>query len=170
MSFLDKLLKKSNFNNVKIDINAENKCIYSPVDGKLVYLEELNDGMFSEKIMGDGIAIIPSDGVFFSPVNGTMESVFPTGHAYAIKTDKDVEVLIHIGIDTVSLKGEGFKSFVKQGQKVEVGEKIAEVNLEFIKKSGCPIETMIIITSGEECRKLFDSGSFVKSGSKIIEL
>ena len=106
MSFFDKLLKKEEKNNsAAVHIQEDKGCIYSPVNGKVISLEKFDDGMFSEKILGDGIAVIPSDGSFIAPISGSVETAFPTGHAYGIKTDDGTEILIHIGIDTVQMNG-----------------------------------------------------------------
>lgn len=123
--------------------------ICAPVNGTVKCLESVNDGMFSEKIMGDGIVVIPSDGNFYSPVTGILESVFPTGHAYGIRTEAGEEILIHIGLDTVELKGNGFQAHVKQGQKIHMGDPLATVDLEKVKASGYSTATMVIVTSGQ---------------------
>lgn len=95
----------------------KDEVIASPVDGTPESLTKVNDQVFSAKLMGDGAAVIPSDGTIYSPVTGTVTIAYETKHAYGIKSDDGAEVLIHIGLDTVNLKGEHFESFVKQGQK-----------------------------------------------------
>ena len=171
MSFFDKLLKKEEKNNsAAVHIQEDKGCIYSPVNGKVISLEKLDDGMFSEKILGDGIAVIPSDGSFIAPVSGSVETAFPTGHAYGIKTDDGVEILIHIGIDTVQMNGRGFQAFAKQGDRIKAGDKLAQVNLESIKKAGYPIETMIIVTSGNEIIRTADKDTQIKAGAKLLEV
>lgn len=132
-----------NFKKAKYD----SKVLYAPTDGEYVALEKVEDNVFSQKIMGDGFAIEPNNGTFVSPISGELATVFPTKHAYGIKTDDGKEVLIHIGIDTVSLNGLGFDVKVKQGQKVKTGDVLVKVDLEAVKKAGYPITTMVIITS-----------------------
>lgn len=171
MGFLERILKnKEDKETPKISINEEAGKLYAPVSGKVVALESLNDGMFSEKIMGDGIAITPLDGEIVSPVSGKIESVFPTGHAYGIRTNSGIEILVHIGLDTVNLNGEGFQSHVKQGQKVNAGEKIATVDLDSVKNAGYSVETIIIVTSENEIEKRISEGKDVKTGEKILDL
>ena len=96
--------------------------VYSPIKGKHVALSEVSDPVFAQKMMGEGSAILPEDNRVLAPVSGTLTTVFPTKHAYGIKTDDGLEVLIHIGIDTVELNGEHFDVHVKQGDTVTVGD------------------------------------------------
>lgn len=154
----------------KKQLTEEDSCIYSPVDGEAVTLESLQDGMFSEKIMGDGIAVIPSSGEFRVPVSGTMVSVFPTGHAYGIKTASGKEVLVHIGLDTVEMKGEGFQPHVKQGQKVNQGDKMVSVDLQAVKRAGYSAVTSIVVTSQNTIKERASANSLVKACDKLLEL
>lgn len=119
----------------------------SPMNGKVIPINEVNDEVFSQKMLGDGVAIIPINGKVVSPVDGEVIQVFDTLHAYGIRSNDGVEILIHIGINTVELKGEGFKSFVSAGQKVKVGDKIAEVDLDLLKEKGYLLQTPVIITN-----------------------
>lgn len=149
----------------------EEGCVYAPVNGTTASLESLEDGMFSEKMMGDGIVVAPSDGNFRSPVKGTVKAAFPTGHAYGILTDDEKEVLVHIGIDTVELNGKGFKAHVKQGQKVSVGDKLATVDLDVIREGGYPTDTIIIVTSGNLIKDRIAQNTEVQAGEhKLMEL
>lgn len=117
----------------------------APVSGKLIPITEVNDQVFSQKLMGDGFAIVPSDGTVYAPLSGTISFCFPTKHAVGIKTDKGIEILIHMGLDTVELKGEGFNSYVSEGQKVKQGDKLAVMDLEAIKAKGYDCTVMIIL-------------------------
>ncbi len=121
--------------------------IKSPLLGTLVDLESVSDPVFAQKMMGDGIAILPEDGKVISPIDGVLTTLFPTGHAYGITSDEGVEVLIHIGIDTVELKGKYFDIKVKQDQVLKAGDVLAYVNLKRIKKAGFQLVTPIILTS-----------------------
>ena len=132
-----------NFKKSKVDTNK----VYAPAVGDYIALEDVKDAVFSKKIMGDGFAIEPKSGVITAPISGELVSVFPTKHAYGIKTEDGKEILIHIGIDTVNLGGTGFDVKVKQGQRVKTGDVLAIVDLEAIKQSGYPITTMVIVTS-----------------------
>ena len=127
----------------------------SVASGTVVTLASLKDGVFSKKMMGDGLVVKFSSttkiGSVYAPVSGTLVTVFPTGHAYGIKTKEGIEVLVHIGIDTVmTLNGKGFKSFVKQGQKVNAGDKLADVNIAIVKKVAPSADPIVVITSGQK--------------------
>ena len=106
--------------------------IVSPVNGKAVPITEVPDPVFADKILGEGIAVIPEDGIFLCPVDGEVASVAESLHAIGFSTEEGLEVLMHIGLDTVKLNGEGFTLHVKVGDKVKKGDLIAEVNLDFI--------------------------------------
>ncbi|MFV0550867.1 MAG: PTS glucose transporter subunit IIA [Anaerorhabdus sp.] len=118
-----------------------------PVSGNCIPMEKVNDTVFSQKMMGDGFAIIPSDKTIYSPFSGEVSVLFPTKHAIGIKSDAGVEVLIHVGIDTVSLKGEGFESFVQQGDKITQGDKLIDVDFDLIKQKGFDPVVVIIFTN-----------------------
>ncbi len=120
--------------------------IVSPVTGKILPTFEIADTVFSQEMMGQTIAIIPDDGTIVSPVSGVLELVFPTKHAFGVKTNDGLGFLVHIGIDTVTLKGKGFKSFAKKGDRVHFGQKIIEVDLETLKAAGIDTTVMLIIT------------------------
>lgn len=162
MSLFGKFLKREDSGDGgTVSIEEEQGIVYSPVNGKVITLESVDDGMFSEKILGDGMAVVPSDGNFIAPVSGTVESAFPTGHAYGIKTDS--------GLDTVNLNGKGFRPQVRQGEKVKAGDKLAEVDLEVIRKAGYPTETMIIVTSGNQVTGIAAPSAEIKAGEKLFE-
>lgn len=128
--------------------------ILATQSGKAVPLTEVPDAAFSEKMLGDGVAIIPEENRIFSPVSGTVIDVTETLHAYCIEADDGLEVLVHIGINTVELKGEGFKSFVKNGDRVKAGDMLAEADIGLLKEKGYPIYTPIIITNLEAIKEL----------------
>ncbi len=124
--------------------------IGSPLSGKLVPLEEVKDEAFSKKMMGEGIAIIPSEGKVFSPADGVVDTLCDTCHAIGIHTDSGSDVLIHIGRDTVELAGKYFKARVKEGERVKKGSLLIEFNGTKIQKAGYDITTPVtIINSGE---------------------
>ena len=106
--------------------------VTAPISGKIIPITEVPDSVFSEKVLGDGIAIIPSDGKIYSPINGVVSSVAETLHAYGFTSDDGLDVLVHFGLETVNLKGEGFKSYVKDGDRVSVGDLVAEVDIELL--------------------------------------
>ena len=118
-----------------------------PIKGEIVPITEVPDQVFSQKLMGDGFGIVPADGTVVSPVDGEIINVFPTKHAIGIKSKYGHEILIHIGIDTVNLKGEGFKVLVNEGEKIKKGQVILEFDLDFIKKSVPSTVTPVIFTN-----------------------
>lgn len=118
--------------------------VLCPVPGELIDIADVNDPAFASKAMGDGIAIKPAKGTLVAPISGTVEALFPTGHALAIKGD-GVSVMLHIGIDTVDMKGEGFHALVAQGDTVTAGQKLIEFDLAKIAEAGFESTTMVII-------------------------
>lgn len=160
----DKLEKDENMNN--IDGN-KNENLISPMTGYVYDIADIKDKAFSSKSLGDGIAIEITDGEIISPVNGKIELAFPTKHAYGIKTDSGKEILIHIGMDTVELNGEGFNSFVKTGDIVKQGDLIAKVDLDFIKSKGKSLISPIIFTDGTKIISK-NTNRNVKAGEKDI--
>lgn len=132
----------------KVDNN-----LYAPVKGKCIDITDVSDAGFSSKIMGDGIAIIPDDNIICSPCDGELKMMFHTGHAFGITMKNGLEILVHIGIDTVNLDGKGFKILKKSNSMVKKGEPIVEIDLDLIKKEYYP-STMIIITNKKSFEKL----------------
>lgn len=129
---------------------AKGETLYAPMKGKIIALEEVPDKTFAEGLVGEGIAIDPEDGTVVSPVDGTITHVFETKHAIAIKAESGIELLIHVGIETVKMQGEGFTAFVKTGDKVKAGERLLEVDLDLIrKKAKSAITPMIITNAGD---------------------
>lgn len=126
--------------------------IYSPVEGKCIDIVEVNDDVFSGKMMGDGVAVVPKVNVVCSPCDGELTMVFPTKHAFGITMNSGVEVLVHIGIDTVNLNGVGFKSFKNKGDKVKHGEKIIEFDDKYLSREDLDTTVMLIITSSNDCK------------------
>ena len=124
-----------------------NASIISPLQGRIINLSEVPDETFATKILGDGFAINPTGNTVNSPLNAEVMHLFPTGHAIALKTDQNLEILIHIGIDTVKMKGEGFKTFVKTGDHVKVGQKLIEFDLNLVRQNAKSVITPVIITN-----------------------
>lgn len=130
----------------KIESKSE-ELILAPIEGRVVSLSQVNDVTFSEEIMGKGAAIIPSIGKAVSPVNGVISALFETKHAIGIKSDDGAEILIHIGLDTVKLKGKHFKAHVKAGDKVKTGDLLVEFDIAAIKKEGYEVITPVLVTN-----------------------
>lgn len=137
-----------------------------PLEGQVVSIENVPDPVFSKKMMGDGFAIQPSNGTVISPVDGEVLNIFPTKHAVSLKDRNGREILIHIGLDTVNLKGEGFTSFVKDGQSVKKGQKLLEVDLDSIKQKVPSIITPIVFTNLSEDEKIILDEQGIRISSK----
>ena len=150
---------------------VENGEVLAPIDGKSVDLSQVNDQVFSQKLMGDGAAVVPSDGTIYAPVDGEITVAYKTKHAYGIKGDNGAEVLLHIGIDTVNLKGEGFTSNVAQGQHVKKGDILGTVDLDAIKKAGYDTTVMVVVTNTKNYASVTRvNHEDVKHGDNLIAL
>ncbi|MGE0634509.1 MAG: glucose PTS transporter subunit IIA [Pseudobdellovibrionaceae bacterium] len=148
---------------------SSSNIIYSPIDGKVLNLSEVPDETLAQKILGDGFAIVPSNGEVVSPVEGTIEQVFHTSHAVGIKTKEGTEILIHVGIDTVKMQGEGFKSWVQEGDQVKIGQKLLQFDLALVSQKAKSVITPIVITNSEG-RKIQNiaKAAHVKKGDAIL--
>ena len=125
----------------------QQEIIASPLIGNIVPLDQVPDQVFASGAMGKGIAIDPTDGVVVAPAKATVNLVFPTGHAIGLTTENGAELLIHIGMDTVSLAGKGFKTYVEAGEVVEAGQKLIEFDLATIREAKLPVITPVIVTN-----------------------
>ena len=144
--------------------------IVSPVNGQAVPVTEVPDPVFADKILGDGIAVIPDDGIFLCPVDGEVASVAETLHAIGFTTADGLEVLMHIGLDTVKLNGEGFTVHVKVGDQVKKGDLIAEVNLDFIKEQGLNTITPVVICDGTDDKQVAFREGKIEAGKTAIAI
>jgi PTS system N-acetylglucosamine-specific IIC component len=139
----------------QVDATApKTQDVYAVADGKLIPITEVGDPVFSEKMMGDGYAVLPESGEIFAPVEGTILNIFPTKHALGIATATGIEVLLHMGIDTVSLNGAPFELFVKEGQKVARGQLIAKVDLAALKAAGKKNDMIVVLTNADKVERL----------------
>lgn len=155
------------------DDKIQDSIVYSPINGNIVSLSEVNDPMFSEKMMGNGIAIMPKEGRVISPVNGTVSALFDTKHAIGIISNEGAEILIHIGLDTVKLGGKFFDAKVKVGDSINVGDLLVEFNLAEIKNAGYDVITPVIITNTSEYSEISfvaNKNSDIKEKDKLINL
>ncbi len=151
------------------DKKSKKLLILSPLTGKVMPLEDVPDPVFSQKIIGDGVAVFPSEGRIVSPVDGQVVSVADTGHAYGLKTEDGLEILIHVGLETVSLKGECFNVYVKPGDQVKAGDKLAEVDLGFLAEKNISPVTPVLICGGMEGKKLIkDGGEMAQAGKSVL--
>jgi sucrose PTS system EIIBCA or EIIBC component len=151
-------LEDNNDTDTKVEVALDSeKCdtivkglVLAPMKGKAILLKEVPDKTFANKLLGDGIAIEPEDGVVVAPADGRISLVFETKHAVALETDSGAEILIHVGIDSVKMNGEGFKTFVKNGDRVKAGDKLLEVDLELLREKAASAITPIVITNTDK--------------------
>lgn len=124
--------------------------LISPTKGKLLDITKVPDQVFAQKMIGDGFAVVPEENNICSPCDGTIIQIFPTNHAFGIKTKDGLEILVHIGLETVELKGEGFKRLKDVGEKIKAGEAIINVNFDYLKQQNKEIITPVVITNMEK--------------------
>ncbi len=148
----------------------QGEVLGSPVTGKVISLSQVEDEAFSSEALGKGIAFDPTEGAVYSPADGTVSAIFPTGHAIGISTEDGAEVLIHVGMDTVKLNGEGFCTLVKDGETVKKGQKLITVDIDLVKSKGYSLVTPMVITNTDAYQKIIvmehDS---VEAGTNIIK-
>lgn len=144
--------------------------VVAPMDGEVVPLSEVPDQVFSEKMMGEGIAIRPTSGEVYAPFDSKIQMIFPTKHAFGLVSDNDLELLIHVGLDTVKLNGEGFTVHVEEGQTIKAGDHLMTVDLELIRASAKSDITPIIVTQSEVTALKFTEAKDVKHGDKLFEI
>lgn len=144
--------------------------IYAPGTGHIIPLSEVPDKVFSEKMMGDGIGFVPEKGEIVAPFDGTVKTIFPTKHAIGLESDTGIEVLIHIGIDTVKLNGEGFESLVDVNEPVTQGQPLMKINLAYLKEHAPSVVTPVIITNQDDKTLTFDDVDSVDPGKRIMTI
>lgn len=149
----------------------EKKTVLAPAAGKAVSLKEVNDPTFSQEILGKGVAIIPSEGKIVAQADGTISVFFETKHAVSISAENGAEIIVHVGLDTVNLKGEHFTAHKQQGDKVKAGELLLEFDMEAIKAAGYDVITPVIICNTPDFPDMVcHTGQDVKELDTIIEL
>lgn len=128
--------------------------IRTPVDGEIMDIVEVNDPAFSSKMVGDGIAVNPINNIIKAPCDGKINLIFSTKHAFCLTTEEGIEILVHIGVDTVDLNGEGFKKLVENETDVKKGQGIIEIDLDYLKSCKKDITTMIVITNMDKVKSI----------------
>ncbi|MEQ6377987.1 PTS glucose transporter subunit IIA [Bacillaceae bacterium S4-13-56] len=153
----------------KFKKNKKNE-MYAPVNGEIVQLQDVPDPVFSEKMMGEGIAILPEEGELYSPVEGKVIQVAPTKHAIGILASDGSEILLHVGLETVLLKGSGFTPHVKEGDEVTVGQHIMSFDLPFLKENVSSTIIPMVITNSLDGKKEFflTKESKAKKGKTVL--
>ena len=145
--------------------------VVSPLDGDVIELKEVDDEVFASGVTGKGVAIVPTNNVVVSPVEGTVSVLFPSKHAVGITTKDGVELLVHIGLNTVMLNGEGFTAFVKQGDKVVCGQKLLEFDKEFILSKGYSLQSPVLVTNADQFSDIvMNENQTVKTGEELYEV
>lgn len=124
--------------------------IASPLRGKVLPLEQMKDDAFASGVLGKGAAVLPEEGKLYAPADGEIITLFPTLHALGMMTKDGVELLIHIGLDTVQLNGEGFKAHISQGDQVKKGQLLIEFDIDFLEKKGYCLETPVLVTNSDD--------------------
>ena len=152
----------------KVDAVVEPGVLAAPMAGKAVAMSDAPDPLFASGAMGGGAVIEPTDGAVYSPVNGSVGMLFDTKHAIGIMTDDGVEILIHIGVDTVNMGGEGFVAHVAAGDTVEAGQLLIEADLDAIKAAGYPTATMVIVTNTDDFASVEPFIGDVAAGDKLV--
>ena len=123
--------------------------VYAPADGRMIFLEEVNDKVFSEKMMGDGVAFQFSGDTLYAPCEGKVSMIFPTKHAIGFLCDNGAEILLHIGCNTVELNGEGFTCLIEPGARVKAHDPIMKINAAWMKEQGIDLTTPLVITNSD---------------------
>ena len=145
--------------------------IYAPVAGKAVPVSEVPDPTFAEGMLGNGIAIIPTDGKVYAPCDATVDMMFTTGHAVSLVADFGAEILIHVGLETVSLEGKPFTIHVANGDKVKKGQLLMEADLEAIKAAGLPTITPVLVCNSDDYTTFnTTTGKAVTNADVVMEL
>lgn len=152
-------------------LQEHKESLQSPIAGEVIPVTQVSDPTFGEEIVGKGVAIIPTDGHLVSPVNGTISMVFETKHAVTMISEEGAEILIHIGLDTVKLKGQYFETFVTSGQVVKAGDKLVEFDLEAIKNAGYDTVTPMVVCNPHQYKEIsIFPGKQHKLTDKVIVL
>lgn len=152
----------------KTNLSEEQLAVYAPSKGELIPISEVADPVFSEKMMGDGFAVLPEANEVFAPISGTILNVFPTKHAIGIQTDNGLEVLLHMGINTVDLKGEPFTLYVEEGQRIARGQLIAVVDLEMLEKAGKKSDMIVVFTNGAAVKELSIRSNALVQANEVV--
>lgn len=141
--------------------------LVAPLSGEVIDITKVEDVTFSQKMLGDGIAIVPVNGKLVAPADGTIIQLFHTKHALGLDV-KGIQLLIHVGMNTVELNGEGFTTHVEEGDKVKKGDLLLEIDLDLLREKGYPIETPVVITNMEDIKDLKINTGTVAAGQDVV--
>ena len=151
-------------------LKRKRRDVFAPIDGQLIALEKVDDEVFAQRMAGDGVAILPIGEIFTAPIDGVITKIFSTNHAYSVKSKQDLEVLVHIGLETVALKGKGFERLAEEGDEVKAGDPIIKVDLNYIKEHAKDIITPILITDESKYEAIDKNTNVVITGDAIMEV
>lgn len=153
------------------EVNKEIE-IYAPLTGEYINIENIPDPVFAQKMMGEGFGINPTEGEVVSPIEGKVDNVFPTKHAIGLKADNGLEILVHIGLDTVQLDGQGFEILVSSGDTVQVGDPLFKFDLEYIRNNAKDVISPIIITNSDQTESIHvnDVKAVIKGETKVVDV
>lgn len=153
------------------EVNKEIE-IYAPLTGEYINIENIPDPVFAQKMMGEGFGINPTEGEVVSPIEGKVDNVFPTKHAIGLKADNGLEILVHIGLDTVQLDGQGFEILVSSGDTVQVGDPLLKFDLEYIRNNAKDVISPIIITNSDQTESIHVNAvkAVIKGETKIVDV
>ena len=161
MGLFDKLFGSKENKSVEVEI-------YAPLSGEIVNIEDVPDVVFSEKIVGDGIAIRPKGNKIVAPVDGVIGKIFETNHAFSMESKEGVELFVHFGIDTVELKGEGFTRVAQEGQSVKRGDTVIEFDLELLEAKAKSVLTPVVISNMDEISSIEKKAGEVIAGESVV--
>lgn len=147
---------------------GKKKELVSPAKGRIIPMDQVEDEVFAAKMMGDGFAVIPEEGRIVSPCNGVVVNVFKTKHAVIIRDEFGLEIIVHVGLDTVQLKGEGFDMKVEENQKISKGDLLLNVDLDFLKAQNKPLVTPVVITNMDIIKSLQVNEGAVDAGQVTL--
>lgn len=142
-------------------------ALASPFTGKVVPLEEVADDVFSQRVMGDGVAVLPSEGRVVAPVAGTVGKLFEGGHGFAIETPEGLQVLVHVGLETVHLEGDGFTVKTNEGDEVAAGDEMVTVDLDRMREFGIDMVSPVVVISGQDVT--VRASDEVSAGDPLLE-
>lgn len=153
------------------EVNKEIE-IYAPLTGEYINIEDIPHPVFAQKMMGEGFGINPTEGEVVSPIEGKVDNVFPTKHAIGLKADNGLEILVHIGLDTVQLDGQGFEILVSSGDTVQVGDPLLKFDLEYIRNNAKDVISPIIITNSDQTESIHvnDVKAVIKGETKVVDV
>ena len=161
MGLFDKLFGSKENKSVEVEI-------YAPLSGEIVNIEDVPDVVFSEKIVGDGIAIRPRGNKIVAPIDGVIGKIFETNHAFSMESKEGIELFVHFGIDTVELKGEGFTRIAQEGQAVKLGDTVIEFDLELLESKAKSVLTPVVVSNMDEISNIEKKAGEVVAGESIV--